>query len=275
MKKLAILFLLTIVFASFTFAQVTVKGGFEVENVSGANSGDANPILFTEFTGKAGTDLGPGTIGVELGLGTALNFSDKATAAYAGHGDIYLKGSYSLAAGPGTLAFGISTWPDFGSLHFGADYDGIAAGPATLGFGVEYDFNTSGLDGADIGVFKDDPKKDDLFVGRVGVSIAGFSLTYKIKYTLGDPDSFVSTIANIDASYQINDAIKAGVEVDNTGKTAKSADYFKGFSIKPYGEYALSDQTAAGAYVVVGNISGEAPVDEITIKPGLWINHSF
>jgi hypothetical protein len=288
MKKLAILFLLTTVLAAFTFAQVTVKGGFEVPNVTGANNGDAVPVLYTEFSGSASTPLGPGNIGVAFQLGTALNLTDKVYP-YELHGDVYLKGLYSLAAGPGTLAFGISTWGSsydmtslgvpmsigspagFGGLEFGVDYDGIAAGPATLGFGVWYDFNTYGRDGTDYAVFGDDPKAEDILGVRVAFGIAGFNLTYKFKYAVGD-DSYVKNIAYIDASYQVIDPLKVGLEVDNTGEGSKGGDYFEPLTIKPYVEYAISEKTTAGVFVVLDNLNADP---DLEVKPGVWISYAF
>jgi hypothetical protein len=288
MKKLAILFLLTIVLASFTFAQVTVKGGFEVINVTGADETvptagtEADPVLYTEFSGAASKELGPGSIGVALQVGAGLHFGDDVDP-YDPHGDLLLKGSYSLAAGPGTLAFALFTKSaSFGALGIGVDYDGIAVGPATLGFGVEYDFNTSGRDGADVGAFKDDPKEGDKFIARAGFGIAGFSLTYKLEFTLnatnpanGDDESWVSKIAYIDASYQVLDPLKVGLELDNTGAPNKDGDYFKGFALKPYAEYAINASATVGASVFIGNISGEKPYEDIYITPGLWISYSF
>jgi hypothetical protein len=289
MKKLAILFLLATVLVSFSFAQVWVKGGFEAPNVTGANKGKVDPTLYTQFGATASKELGPGSIGVELQLGAGLHFGEAVLTPYALKGDSVLKGSYSLAAGPGTLAFALSTASaSFGALSIGADYDGIAVGPATLGLGVAYDFNTRGADittlPADIGPFKDDPKVGDKVTARVGVGIAGFSLTYKLTFTLnatnaaGDDESWISNIAYVDASYKVIDPLKVGVELDTTGATAKDGDYFKGFLVRPYAEFAINEKATVGGSVEIGNIGAEenAPTgDEITVNPGLWVKYTF
>ncbi|MDR1507210.1 MAG: hypothetical protein LBI67_08920 [Treponema sp.] len=281
MKKLAILFLLTTLLVSFSFAQVSIVGGFEAGNVAGGNSGDMDPALFTEFYGAASQQLGPGTIGVELGLGTKLHLSKDgvpatAATAYDFAGDNYLKGSYTLAVGPGSLAFALSTWGEsnggkanFGDLHIGADYDGLAVGPATLGFGAEYQFKTTGIDGFDKKVFADKPKVADVVQVRVSAAIAAFSIIYKFNYAL-DPTSEISRIAYVDASYKINDPLTVGLELDDTGKE------FKAFTLKPYVNYSLSDSTIAGAYVKVQNINNDVTGSkDILFSPGVTIKHIF
>lgn len=289
MKKIAILFLLATVLVGFTFGQVWVKGGLDLDNITGANDGDMNPILYTEFGGAASADLGPGSVGVELQAGAGINFASDVYP-YVSHGDIYLKGFYALPAGPGTLKFGLSVWsvnstdidptaalafgtaPMFNIIEIGADYDGVAIGPATLGFGAWYDFKTSGIDAPDMAVFGDDPEQADLIGFRVSAAIDAFSVTYKLKITSGE-DTFISTIAYLDAAYQVMDPLKVGLEVDDTGAQMKDGDYFKGFTLKPYAEYALSEGTVAGAFVALKNLNAEEGDMELNI--GAWIKHTF
>jgi hypothetical protein len=293
MKKVSILLLLITVLAAFSFAQVTVVGGFQAANVTEGNSGHMDPNLWTEFYGAASKDLGPGSIGVELGLGAGLHFSDKDYPYDAGNGDVYLKGSYTLPAGPGDLAIGISTWSKFSNLSFGVDYDGIAAGPATIGVGVGYDFNTTGVnEDGDFAIFGDeggpsippqyeflvgantDPK--DKFSARLSADFDfGLGITYKFRYAIGgedangDDDSGIDRIVYLDINYKVMDPLVVGLELDDTG------DEFKGFTLKPYGNYSISDNTTLGIFVKIGNISGESPADDIIITPGLTIKHVF
>ena len=281
MKKVSILLLLTTVLTAFSFAQVTVIGGFEADNVTEGNAGKLDPALWTEFYGAASKELGPGSIGAELGLGTKLHFGD-GVEPYGDAGDIYLKGSYTLPAGPGELGIGISTWQTFGALSFGLDYDGIAAGPVTLGLGVSYGFNTSGtdMDGAILkpAIFGDDPEELDKFTARLSADFDfGLGITYKFQYGIGEK-SDVANIVYLDINYQVIDPLVVGIELDDTGKLFEGVfgeDFFKGFTVKPYGEYSITENTSAGLSVKIANIGGEAPTDDILITPALTIKHVF
>jgi hypothetical protein len=271
MKKVSILLLLTTVLAAFSFAQVTVKGGFELDNVAGGNEGKMDPALWTEFYGAASEELGPGSIGAELGLGTKLHFSDEVPDVYTDAGDVYLKGYYSLPAGPGELAIGVSTWHRFGALSFGVDYDGIAAGPVSLGLGVGYDFNTTGLnDDLKPTIFGDGPgKATDILTARLSADFDfGLGITYKFQFGIGE-ESEVAKIVYLDVNYQVIDPLLVGLELDDTGKD------FKGFTLKPYGEYSITEKTTAGLFIKIGNIGGESPADDVLITPGVWIKHAF
>jgi hypothetical protein len=285
MKKLGILLLLTTVLAAFSFAQVSVTGGFELENLTGGKKYDADtkvvedaemdPAIWTQFYGSASRELGPGSIGAELGLAAKLHFSDK-IAAYEDHlGDTYLKGFYALPAGPGELAIGISTWAGFGALSFGLDYDGIAAGPVSLGFGLGYDFITAGTKEGDTAgtykpaVFGDDPEELDKFTARLSADFDfGLGLVYKFKYSLGE-DSDIHTIVYLDLSFQVMDPLTVGVEIDDTGSE------FKGFTAKPYVNYAITENTSAGFAFVINNINAESEHGDIRFTPQLTITHSF
>jgi hypothetical protein len=276
MKKVSILLLLITVLAAFSFAQVTVVGGFKAGNVTEGNGGAMDPTLWTEFYGSASKELGPGSIGADLGLGTGLHFSDK-IAPYDDQGDVYLKGSYTLPAGPGNLAFGISTWHTFSSLDFGVDYDGIAAGPATIGFGVDYAFNNTGSnDDGEFAIFGDGGKALDKLTARLSADFDfGLGVTYKFRYFIGE-DSDIDNIAYLDINYKVIDPLVVGLELDNTGKDGnKDADLFKGFSLKPYGNYSISDNTTLGIFITIGNIAGPEGHDEIEVTPGLTIKHVF
>jgi hypothetical protein len=277
MKKVSILLLLATVLTAFSFAQVTVLGGFEANNLTGGNEGVLDPALWTEFYGAASEELGPGAIGAELGLGAKLHFSDEAikngvtAVPYDSAGDIYLKGSYTLPAGPGELAIGISTWPLFSALSFGLDYDGIAAGPVVIGLGLGYDFNTTGRDDdGKIAIFGDGPiAAADTFTARLSADFDfGLGIVYKFKYDIGEENA-VSKIVYLDVTYQVIDPLVVGLELDDTGEE------FKGFTLKPYANYSITEKTTAGLFVKIANISGESPADDIIFTPGLTIKHVF
>jgi hypothetical protein len=273
MKKVSILLLLTVVLTAFSFAQVSVVGGFEAANLTGGNDGDMDPALWTEFYGAASQELGPGTIGAELGLGTKLHLSDK-FAPYDDAGDIYLKGSYTLPAGPGALSFGLSTWHKFDDLHFDLGYSGIAAGPVTLGFGITYALKTTGFnDDGESAIFGDGPKDSaaqDVFTGKLTASFDfGLGLTYKLKYGIGDENEVVN-IVYLDLNYQVIDPLLVGLEVDDTG------DEFKGFTAKLYGNYSITEKTTAGIFFKIQNINNDAEGHkDIELSPGLTITHVF
>jgi hypothetical protein len=284
MKKLSILLLLTIVLASFSFAQVSVTGGFEVDNLTEGNKKKVDPSLWTEFYGAASEELGPGTIGVGLGLGTRLYLSDKHTP-YKDAGDIYLKGSYALPAGPGKLNIGLSTWADFNSLHFDLGYDGIAVGPATIGAGITYAFNTSGEDGktdagaTDYAIFGDDAEKLDVFTAKLSAAFDfGLGIVYKFQYYIGDEEttetgsiieSGVKKIVYLDVSYAL-DPLTVGIEIDDTG------DDFKGFTVKPYADYSITEKTSAGFSFKIANIGNDTKgADDLVLTPALTIKHVF
>jgi hypothetical protein len=283
MKKLAILFLLTTVLASFTFAQVTVKGGFELVNVL-EEQGDMTPVLYTEFNGKSSTPLGPGSIGAELQLGTALQF-EEATIPYNLHGDNFLKGFYDLPLGPGVLTFAVSTWYadigsgafGFGDLHVNADYAGLAVGPATLGFGLEYDFRTTGVkSNGKNAVFADSAKADDAVDLKVTADFAfGLGIEYHFNYVIQDPDNFIAEILKLNVFYTLPSIpLKIGAELTGTGNiNAGDQVFFEGFGLKPYVEYAISEKLSAGLDIPVVQIN--ADVGDMDINPGIWIKYAF
>jgi hypothetical protein len=280
MKKVSILLKLTTVLAAFSFAQVTVVGGFEADNVTGGDDGKMDPALWTEFYGAASEELGPGTIGAELGLGAKLHFGEKAEAANTDAGDVYLKGSYALPAGPGELALGISTWPLFNNLNFGIDYSGIAAGPVSLGLGVAYDFNTTGRnDDNEVAVFGDGPeagKKADKFTAKLTADFDfGLGITYKFRYFLNDAadKSDIDRIVYLDINYKVIDPLVVGLEIDDTGKDFKGTAN-TGFTLKPYVDYSITEKTTAGLFVKVAGINNDVEGDTL-ITPGLTIKHVF
>jgi hypothetical protein len=279
MKKASMLLLLITVLTAVSFAQVSVLGGFQLGNVTGSNyDGHMDPNLWTEFYGAAGQELGPGFIGVELGLGAGLHFSDENFPYDRGDkGDVYMKGYYALPTNSGELAIGLSTWYLFNSLQFSLDYDGISVGAAALGLGAAYQLNTSGSNGG-YAIFGDgDNPVQDLFTLRFSAGFeSGLGIIYKFQYGIGGRDPYteedqtgVAKIVYLDISYQLYPLV-VGLEIDDTG------DKFKGFLIKPYGNFAITDNTTLGIFIKFGNINSEYPgYDEMIITPGLTIEHFF
>jgi hypothetical protein len=73
----------------------------------------------------------------------------------------------------------------------------------------------------------------------------------------------------LDISYQLYPLV-LGVEVDHTG------DKFKGFLLKPYGNYSITDSTILGIFIKFGNINNDVTgYDKMIITPGLTIKHVF
>ncbi|MDR0403745.1 MAG: hypothetical protein LBH35_09180 [Treponema sp.] len=323
MKKLAILFLLTTVLAAFTFAQVSVTGGLDLKNLGEGNDGDRDIILYTDFIGSAKTELGPGSIGAELSLGVGLSFrswdtgtgvatgtsvtgaSTLDSAVYGNHGDVYVKGFYNLPAGPGTLGFGITAWNSFGALDFDVGYTGIAAGPATLGVNLTYGFNTVGYDSS----FTAKPFADsdaagqapDVITAKVSADFAfGLGLVYKFQYVIADT-SFINEIAYLDVNYKLLDnKLTVGAELSGTAGSytdSSSGDIkqglfgsgydhplgYAGITLKPYAEYAITDNVVAGAFFKVQRLGTDKDKNPntkgdawgIEFSPGIWVKYTF
>ncbi|MDR0586770.1 MAG: hypothetical protein LBG26_05980 [Treponema sp.] len=310
MKKLAILFLLTTVLVSFTFAQATVKGGLEFNNLTEGNKGKLTPVLYTEISGEGKTELGPGSIGVGIQAGTGIVLQEDSYP-YAPHGDNFLKGFYELPAGPGTLTFALSTWavtvadvvgegtlpsaykdlekfgtsPLFAALHFNVGYAGLAAGPATLGFEVEYDFNTTGVKSSgDYGVFADGTKVADKIDLKVTADFAfGLGIEYHFNYVIADPDNYIAEIAKLNVGYTLPSIpLKIGAELSGTGGLDGSDQRFfggdgtTGLTFKPYAEYDISEKLKAGLEIPIAGINADdAKQKDIEIGVGVWIKYAF
>jgi hypothetical protein len=250
MKKIAILFLLTIVFASFVFAQeasVTTKTEFQLRNVSGAKpkplEGDGkdffavDPYLILPIV-QASASIGDFTLSAEVAYGTHFGKFIK------GHGveTAAFGALYNIAAGPGNLGLFLN-WNEGNSrLEPGASYSGLVAGPATLGFNASYQYNYSGNKKPGSGsnpdnsaVFSTYDTASTFVAGASASFDFGLSVSYTFKYQLGagkakmatDKDGEVkkangiSEIAAIDISYNLSNAagipLTLGVATENTG----------------------------------------------------------
>jgi hypothetical protein len=312
MKKLAILFLLATVFVSFNFAQVWVKGGLQFKNMLEGKTVDwekqsvkepkATPVLYTQIGATGKTELGPGSIGAEVQLGYQIAFEEE-TEAYGPNGDVYLKGFYELAVGPGTLDFGISAWEDvgkgFGDLHFNVGYSGLAAGPATLGFGLEYDFRTGGKDDKlKNAVFGDDKKSGEKLPDALDFKLTadfafGLGIEYHFNYALAadskgnlaQDENYIAEIAKLDVSYKLlEDALKVGFVLDGTGgwnltddeQAFFGGDGTLGLGLKPYGEYVISEKAKVGLEIPITGINADSDADiDVDISPKIWVKYTF
>jgi hypothetical protein len=281
MKKLAILFLLTTVLVAFTFAQVSEKVTFEVDNVSEANSGKKAINLKFNTEASASQEVGPGSLGIFAGLTLGQKWQDSGDGLIVD--DTEIKLSYSLAAGPGTLTPYLDwNWGDGKGAKIipGVGYSGIAAGPATLGFDVQLQYGYATGNGGSGGTYTD-AGLDKLEIAVSAAFDFGLGITYKFDYDLDEKKGRdtgdykgenVARIAYLDINYSLLDAkLLVGVELDDTNSN------FKGFTLKPYANYTLNDNVSAGLYVAVKNISADEPLQkkDIYFTPGLWVKYSF
>jgi hypothetical protein len=297
MKRLAILFLLTTVLVSFTFAEFSVKGGLDFNNFGEGNDERLDPNkreiqIYTDFLGSVETPLGPGAIGAELGLSTALSFQSKSedSAYVAGPGDTYIRGFYQFPAGPGTLDIGLSAWSDFGNFHFNIGYTGLAAGPATLGFDVEYDLNTAGLEvdwntnTVEKKVFAEvdsDLAIPDELILKVTADFAfGLSVTYKFSYVFAGIDltrfgspfelkSYIKEIAYLDIAYTLPSIpLKIGAELSGTGGIGWNGAGTK-LTQQFFGKGGAGDVSESSLYSVLGGAGLNAFLGYagMTLKP--------
>jgi hypothetical protein len=288
MKKLAILFLLTTVLIGGVFAQASVKAQFGLGNVSEANDGKMDPALSLFFNGAGSQEVGPGVLAFEAQAALSLSFQD-----VPGRGasflvdDTYGKIGYSLAAGPGTLGISLKAIAtDAIKWEPEVNYTGVAVGPATLGFGVWYDFKTTGqaVDGykAPFGKYEDgnpvvdgtEYKDDDLGIYVTAAFDFGLNVKYQFVYGVGAEE--IANIAYLDVNYQVMEPLNVGVELDATAN--KAGDVFKGFQIKPYASYVITENMSAGLEVKLSNIAQEEnhpDGDELTVNPAVWFKYSL
>jgi hypothetical protein len=304
MKKLAILFLLTTVLVAFTFAQVSEKVTFEIDNVSEENGTTATPakktiklLFLTEAS--ASQEIGPGSLGIYSAFTLGQKWQDKLNGDGLVADDIELKLSYSLAAGPGTLTPYLDwNWGDGKGAKIipGVGYSGFAAGPATLGFDVQLQYGYA-TGNSSSGTYTDQGL-DKLELAISAAFDFGLSVTYKFDYDLDekkgrDKGDFigenVARIAYLDINYKLLDEkLVVGLELDDTNSN------FSGFTLKPYASYTLNDNLSAGLYVKVKNINADDSVEsgikstlsgnadnsqfgkpDIFFSPGLWVKYSI
>lgn len=182
MKKLAILFLLTAVVVSFSFAEVSLTTEFSISNINKGNDvrldpnmntrtagdiGYADPVLKFLFEADASKDLGPGALKLSGAVGVANSFHDSDydmnQGLLGGVGavptdDLKVVVGYYLPVGPGTLGFSVANKFDpkgpkpFGAtetytwtLEPGIGYTDINLGAVTLGAKLMYDYKYNGI----------------------------------------------------------------------------------------------------------------------------------
>jgi hypothetical protein len=289
MKKIAILFLLTIVFASFVFAQeasVTTKLEFVLKNVNGAkdygdyagttgtttkSADDLNkkmePYLILPIV-SASASVGDFDLGADVAFGHSFGTDRQThkidTAAF--------HAQYNIAAGPGSLGIFLN-WNEVNArLEPGASYSGLVAGPVTLGFNASFQYNYANVnEKGKPTVFNSDTKRDTIVLGVNAGFDFGLNIAYTFKYDLGidkkanggvELKSGIGEIAMVDVSFNFEGLagipLTVGIATENTGETrAWAGKMLKGFRIDPYASYQITDAIAAGLRVRLENVADD------------------
>jgi hypothetical protein len=283
MKKVSILLLLTVVLASFTFAIEGVgdfEAGLEADftNVTGANGGSLGIELYPYISFSRA--FGAFSLGAELGDEAVIPTEDGAKVV----DDLYLKvtPSYSLAAGPGNLDFGLTLGLFFPITDPGGPTvtDGLVfqIDPA-ISYGLDLDFGSlafklytehlqiskTKLDGTDLKYRLENIPL--LFQAGADLSFGlGFFVRpyFVIDTTESNADLFSKI--RIDGHYAITDAITAGVYADINSDVGAA-----GIAIDPYAKFSFG-AFGAGIRVDIANIATDA---DIAITPVLTVSYSF
>jgi len=290
MKKTLVVLLILAVAGGIAFGEASLKLDLSFNNVGGGLNDDAitPDELVTKlgliFAGSGSQELGPGSLSFGLQVSPALYFSDKAgTGADAGGDDNFGDIGYSLAAGPGTLGFGLKLFiHNAGTGHTWeprVEYTGLPAGPVTLGFGAFYDFKTDGNDtNGKAGPFAKATDDGDDDVGLWVDAKFDFGLYIKYKFVYGIGAKNIKNIAYLDINYALLDGkLVVGLELDNTANGRDEKNIFTGFLVKPYASYTITDNISVGAYFKIGNIAGDEAQDgkDLFLTPGVWFKYSL
>jgi hypothetical protein len=292
MKKVSILLLLTVVLASFAFA-IEGIGDFEVgleadfTNVTGGNGGDLGIELYPYINFSRSF----GAFGLEAELGDGVGIPTGNTADVVDIMDeLYLKvtPSYSLAAGPGTLDFGLTLGlffpitdpggptppPSYGSenaLFFRID--------PSIGYGFDLDFGSLAFklytenlqisknkeDGAEVGYGLDDVTA--LFQAGAELSFGlGFFVRPYFVIDTTDSDADLFAKIRVDGHYAITEQISAGLYVDINSDISAA-----GIAIDPYANFSFGT-IGAGIRVDIAKVASDF---DIEITPVLTVSYSF
>ncbi|MDR2661469.1 MAG: hypothetical protein LBC31_00570 [Treponema sp.] len=296
MKKLAILFLLTALVGSFAFA-IDGIGDFKAQvelsfdNLTGGNDGDVAIGIEPQFIYSRSF----GAFGLEAGVGDYLEIptgdtADKADAADFDKFDndlyVYVKPSYSLEAGPGTLGFALTIKPKFHLTSYKGDtkdadfiinpaisYTGIDVGVGSLGFELAtddmglYDGENEDRDGYGLKV------ADLYFKASFALSSIPLSFWVSPRLTIATNDAQGDTeLSSIrfDGTYAFSETMNAGLEVRlGLGDTFDA----EGVMLKPHFNASFG---AIGAWAAVEISQLGADVkDDIQIKPIVGASYSF
>jgi hypothetical protein len=298
MKKLSILFLLTVVLASFTFAIEGIgdfKAGLELgfDNVGGGNDG----ALSVSIEPTINFTRAFGAVGLSATLGDVLYIPTDEDKQGDKMGDeIYLNitPSYSLAAGPGELGFalgfelrfpltdegyGLSTESDhpYGSkqdaLYFRID--------PSVSYGFDASFGALafelGTDHLQITKNHGGDAKDGYGLDRIPIYLkAGVELPMGLGIWLkpyfgiateSEDDTELDKFV-FDVHYAVTETITAGVETTFPAHDMGTT----GVKIIPYGEFSFG---ALGAYAKIELTKIGTDNDDIEIKPIVGVTYSF
>jgi hypothetical protein len=259
MKKLLLLFLLTTVLVSFTFAvdgvgNVTAKVQADMSNVTK----DYRGLVITPSLGYSNSfDALSLSATVKLPIGIKpLDGGDTKVGIQLDT----LKIGYSLAAGPGTLGFYLENYDDY-LFEDGSDLNGNLTIP-----GISYAIPVgSGVLTPEAGlnlVYAKDFLVEHCFFKIDYALDAGLDINLKAKYGI-DAGKYMET--EFEISYQFAPA-KLGLYFDFLGSE------FKGFEIKPFGELALTNAISIGLEVPINNVNGTG---DSTLGIGIWGSYSF
>ncbi|GHT88796.1 hypothetical protein FACS1894137_17330 [Spirochaetia bacterium] len=292
MKKVSILFLLTLVLASFTFA-IDGVGDFEIgvetaiPNVGGANKSD--PLVYVEPYIEFSRSFG--AFGIAVTVDNYLEIDTDSDIDNPVYDELFLqvKPSYTIDAGPGSLRFSLAIRPVFNLVNYGGDpevwfdIDPVVKYTADLFFlelGTDHLFIEKGAD-----VVSDDygVKVDQLYF-KAGVTLPfglgiwvsprfvfakeanGFDSNRKPKNK--NADVFHSFRA--DVSYDINETVSFGVE----GRF-RVGDYAKldGHFIKPHVDLSFG-AVAVWVAAEIDGIGNDVDADP-EITPVVGVSYKF
>jgi hypothetical protein len=321
MKKIAVLFLLTIFVGSFTFAIEGIgdfNAALDVEISDLANNSPKNE----DSKEPLGIGVEPsitysrafGALGLEAGLGDKLTIylTDSAVYDKAIADELYLwvKPSYSLAAGPGTLAFDLRIKPtfylaqlekkgpdaDLPKPRFGIDPHvaySLDAGFGALAFDLGTDTGTESLVIYEGGGGSDDAGKAKYGLGvvpvyfKAGVTlpvgfnafvkpVVGIATNDKVKVEENIIKTEFSKVV-IGLGYQIVEIARADVDVtipvgnEDNWSTMKYA----GLTVAPKVTVGL-DALEAYLGAEIGQIAADSEIhDSISVKLTLGASYSF
>jgi hypothetical protein len=309
MKKLAVLFLLTIFVGSFTFAiegigDFTAALDFEIEDLAD-NDAKTDPLAIG-IEPSITYSRAFGALGLEAGLGDKLTISLGDSDVYESTiGDslyLWVKPSYSLAAGPGTLGFDLKIKPTFYLAQperKGEDRD--LPGPSFaidphVGYGLDAGFGTLAFDlGTDSLIIHEGGGGYDSDGGKYGLGFIpiyfqagvalpiGFNAYLKPYFgiatsdeAVGENDYHNSEFSKIviGLGYQIIEIVRADLDVTIPIGTKDNGTDLEvvGLTIAPKVTAAFG---AIGAYLGAEISRIAADVDSIGFKLNLGASYSF
>jgi hypothetical protein len=293
MKKFAILFLLIALVGSFAFA-IEGIGDFKAQvelsfdNLAGGNDGDVAIGIEPQFIYSRSF----GALGLEAGIGDYLEIAtgDTADTAENKFKDdlyVYVKPSYSLEAGPGTLGFALAVKPKFHLVTYDdkskdpdfiinptISYTGIDVGFGALGFelGTDdmglYDGKNKDGDGYSLAF-------DDALYFKASLALSSIPLSFwvaprlHIAFNDNQGDTELTEI-RADGTYAFSETMNAGLEYrQRLGDTFDAS----GIMLKPHFNASFG-AIGVWAAVEVDYIASDL-ADDIQFKPIVGASYSF